>query len=64
MKYPNDTFYINSPQMGERSEQDELYMEEICHKRDLFVISGYIKPGKQTIKILDTYIEPNGKITE
>ena len=50
--------------MGERSEQDELYMEEICHKRDLFVISGYIKPGKQTIKILDTYIEPNGKITE
>ena len=46
LKYPNDTFYVNAPKMSVYTEEDQIEMEKFCFNRDLFIIAGFVKPGK------------------
>ena len=60
LKYPNDTFYINSIPQHKLSHLEEQEIDDACVERDLFVLSGFMKPGKQTIRILDCREGPDG----
>ena len=46
LKYPGDTFYINSPPQHRLTPEEEHELDAACLQRDLFVLAGFIKPGK------------------
>jgi len=53
MRYPSNTEFLNCPNLFNLKLRDQLQLESACTNQDLFVTSGFLKPGKHTIRILD-----------
>ena len=64
LKYPSNTLYINAPAQHRLASQEERDLDDACVRRDLFVLAGFMKPGKQSIRILDSRKGPDGNLVE
>ena len=45
MKYENDTLFLNCPPFANLSASQLNEVEVSCNKADLFMASGFLKPG-------------------
>lgn len=60
LKY--ETVFLNSPLHLHLSEADLSQIEHDIKNNDLFMTSGFLQPGLQTILILDTELNSSGRL--
>jgi hypothetical protein len=49
LKYPKDTVFLTCPSVDQR------------HDNDLFMSTGFLKPGRRTLRVLDNYFNEETK---
>ena len=65
MKYENDTLFLNCPPFQNLNKSQLSQVEESCRNSDLFMASGFLKPGPQMIIVLDNRLNfETGKVEE
>lgn len=65
LKYPRDTLFLNVPPFIDLDPSEEKALYDACKQSDLFLSAFFMRPGQQTLTVMDNYYnEQTGKLEE